>query len=509
MRTLVAAAWLCLGFAAPAAAQTLPDNARDALRAYAASKETLDLDGAIGPDVVAAYVLQRWDVRTISNLRTDVELGAIASAGGSSLLARTSVSDILSAAFESGAVVRKADDKAATLTFNALALKQLMGGERPVGCGSTDRVCEYGLGRWLRGLSGSVTFNMSSPARPVLGQLDSETLAFLTGGRKLQGVAARYELSVRERATAGQRQGLAEAAKALSAGAGEMLKSDAPYQERVVALLEPSAWSTSTEAALKEIVQEHGSESPEELTRRLEAELLNRLERAYSTIESDPELAGLVAKAAPARRAYIESMNRVLADKLYRKAVTVDYAFVRPTDQPVFHQFKAVMSVPLGHRPARVADRRDVAPTGAFTLNAGVAAFRPGVDGSEAWKIRDTQVSAGFDWSPPGWGVERPIYTLAYYFQYMHQNGVLKFDGEAITPGGSKIPISGPAKVVLNTKGAIHVVQLRVSIPGAKGVRFPAAVSWSNRSELITGKHFWQGHLGVSYDFSALKAPVK
>lgn len=509
MRKLFTTIWLALGVVAPATAQEVPANARESLREFAKSKDILDLAGAIGPDIVATYILQRWDLRTISSIRTDVELGSLASAGGSSLLAKTAVTDILSAAFESGAVVRKADDKAATLTFNALALKQLMAGQRPVGCGSTDRVCEEGAGRWMRGLSGSVTFGMSGPSRPVLGPLDNESLAFLTGGRKLQGVAARYELFVRERATAGQRQGLAEAAKALSASAGEMLKQEGPFQDRINALIEPTSWFDITETALQQTAADHANDTVEALTQRLERQLLDRLEAAYAVIQEDPEISGLVAKAAPARLSYIESMNKVLADKLYRKALTLDYAHVRPTDQPVFHQIKAVVSVPLGHKSARIADRREVAPTGTFTLNAGVAAFKPGVDGSQAWRVRDTQASAGFDWSPASWGLRRPVYTVAYYFQYMHENGVLKFEGEAITPGGSKIPLSGPAKAVLNTKGAIHVLQLRVSVPAGNGVRFPAAVSWANRTELVTGRAFWQGQIGVSYDFSALKGPVR
>lgn len=87
----------------------------------------------------------------------------------------------------------------------------------------------------------------------------------------------------------------------------------------------------------------------------------------------------------------------------------------------------------------------------------------------------------------------------------MHEDGVLQLGGEAITPGGAKIELPGPAMTVLNTKGAIYVVQFRLSVPAGDGVRFPVAVSYSNRSELITGRGFWQGHIGVSYDFAALK----
>jgi hypothetical protein len=40
-------------------------------------------------------------------------------------------------------------------------------------------------------------------------------------------------------------------------------------------------------------------------------------------------------------------------------------------------------------------------------------------------------------------------------------------------------------------------------------VTFPAAISYSSRTELITGRPFWQGHVGVSYDFNRLKQLVR
>jgi hypothetical protein len=140
-----------------------------------------------------------------------------------------------------------------------------------------------------------------------------------------------------------------------------------------------------------------------------------------------------------------------------------------------------------------------------LTGNAGVSWFKPATAETPVWRLRDAQFSVGADWSPAAWGALRPTYTVAYYFQYMIENGVIQFTGDAITPGGSAIPLPKAAKEVLNTKGAIHVVQFRVSLPVGNGVSFPFAASYANRTELITGRPFWQGHVGVSYDFSALK----
>ena len=65
------------------------------------------------------------------------------------------------------------------------------------------------------------------------------------------------------------------------------------------------------------------------------------------------------------------------------------------------------------------------------------------------------------------------------------------------------------AKELLDTKGSIHIWQIRASFPVSEGVSFPLAFSYSNRSELIKGRSFWQGHFGVSYDFSQLAKKVQ
>ena len=141
-----------------------------------------------------------------------------------------------------------------------------------------------------------------------------------------------------------------------------------------------------------------------------------------------------------------------------------------------------------------------------LTLNAGVTLFDKAARPLSGGRVRDAQACVGIDWSPASWGAVRPTYTAAYYFQYMLENAVLQFHRETVTPGGAGAPAPRTAAVAANTRGPIHVAQLRVSIPlGASGVALPAAVSYASRSELLTGRRFWQGHIGVSYDLGNLK----
>jgi hypothetical protein len=232
--------------------------------------------------------------------------------------------------------------------------------------------------------------------------------------------------------------------------------------------------------------------------------LLQRFQMLAARIDTSPDFTGLRAKQFEAYRAYVVEQNKLLAEKLYRKALTVDYLHERPSGQPALEQVRVVFSTPLGRKPE--AGLEATAPKGAFTMNAGISFFNPQLTPDDGWKLRDSQFSAALDWTPKQTGTIRATFTVAYYFQYMIANGAIKFDKTAITPGGAAIPLPKAAVEVLNTKGDIHLAQFRIGIPAAQGVSFPLAVTYASRTELLKAdKGFWQGHAGVSYDLGALK----
>jgi len=315
----------------------------------------------------------------------------------------------------------------------------------------------------------------------------------------LQAVSMRYEFFVRERDAENQQKALDAAADKLQATATAFLKSQASFETKLGEVLKSSGWTQGTIGLL-----ERGEVSLD----RLEAVLLERYQLAYEVMRGSTELQTLRAATLPDTLAYISAQNALLAEKLYRKALTVDYLHERPSDQPTLHQTRLVFSTPLGRKSSAVvagAAPAQAAPTGMLTVNGGVSWFEPDTTEESRWKVRDGQFSLGLDWSPRAWGKLRPTYTVAYYFQYLVSNGVLKFTGDAVTPGGAAIPLPKSAKELLDTKGPIHITGFRVNFPVGNGVSLPAAVSYSNRSELIKGRAFWQGHFGVSYDFSQLR----
>ena len=498
MRTLLSLALVGLLAPAAATADQLPRRAVLHLALYEKDKDRAELLNAVGTDIFTDYLVDRAldehpDRVELSEIRSDLQLGALTGRTGStSIVARPGISEFLSAALESGAVTRKTDDTSMTLNVNALLLGQVLRGEIPRGCGSLDDACRQGAGRWLRGLSGSATFAVGDSGATVAGAT-ADTAAVIVDDNQLKALTLRYELLVRERNAAKAQAALEDARKALQTQAGAFLTTQLALETRIQNAMD-AGWKDET---LKLLDAE-----PSAAGRA--AVLLRRFQSLRATVDASTEMTQLRTEAFKTYREYVVAQNKLLAEKLYRKALTVDYIHERPSGQPALEQVRLVFSTPLGRK---LEDGFEVrAPKGALTMNAGVSFFDPQVTAEDGWKVRDTQVSAALDWTPKQTGTLRATFTLAYYFQYMVANGAIKFDKTAITPGGAAIPLPKAAVELLNTKGDIHVAQFRVGIPAAQGVSFPLAVTYASRTELLkANKGFWQGHAGISYDLGALK----
>jgi len=498
MRVLLCLALVGLLGPAGAAADQLPRRAILHLNEFEKSKARDELLNAVGTDIFTDYLVDRAldehpDRVELAQLRGDLQLGALTGRTGStSIVARPGISEFLSAALESGAVARKTDDTSLTLNVNTLLLSQVLRGEIPRGCGSLDDACRHGSGRWLRGLSGSATFAMGNSG-DVVGGANAAEAAAIIDDNQLTALSIRYELMVRERNVAKVQGTLDEARKALEKEASAFLRNQVALETRIQQEMD-AGWRDETLKLLE----------AESAAAGRKAVLLRRYQSLRATIDASNEITQLRGAAFKAYRAYVVAQNKLLAEKLYRKALTVDYLHERPSGQPALEQVRMVFSTPLGRK---LEDGFEVrAPKGAFTMNAGVSFFNPQVTPDDGWKIRDSQFSAALDWTPNQTGTLRATFTIAYYFQYMVANGVLKFDKTAITPGGAAIPLPKAAIELLNTKGDMHVAQFRVGIPATQGVTFPLAVTYANRTELVkSDKGFWQGHAGVSYDLGALK----
>jgi hypothetical protein len=152
-------------------------------------------------------------------------------------------------------------------------------------------------------------------------------------------------------------------------------------------------------------------------------------------------------------------------------------------------------------------------PTAPLTLtyNSGISLYNytPASTIPGSGLLRDVQVGTQLDYniSSSNWpGVLKKIgdntASATYYFQYQTSPSILN-----VTPGSplNGITITGlpsTATQVFAKKGDIHVAQLKWGLGKGKNVKFPIAVTYSNRTELITHPT-WGIQFGVSYDLSS------
>jgi hypothetical protein len=131
------------------------------------------------------------------------------------------------------------------------------------------------------------------------------------------------------------------------------------------------------------------------------------------------------------------------------------------------------------------------------------------VPGAEAF--RDVQVGAEVDWaictSTPnrvGSFLGNSTLGFTYYYQDQVSPSILKVASAGMPlPGINITGLSSTASQVFTTRGPINFVQAKYGLGNGKNVKFPIAVSYSNRTDLITHR-LWSAQFGVSYDLSSL-----
>jgi hypothetical protein len=93
---------------------------------------------------------------------------------------------------------------------------------------------------------------------------------------------------------------------------------------------------------------------------------------------------------------------------------------------------------------------------------------------------------------------------MTYYYQDQVSPSILKVASAGMPlPGINITGLSSAATQVFTKKGPINFIQLKYGFGLGKNVKFPIAVSWSNRTDLITHAT-WSAQFGVSYDFASL-----
>ncbi len=143
------------------------------------------------------------------------------------------------------------------------------------------------------------------------------------------------------------------------------------------------------------------------------------------------------------------------------------------------------------------------------TANLAAEIYNTLPAGAVVSRFRDAQAAVEADLSLPQWGsIGSPTLSAAGYYQYMHDPALLTIPTGMVAPG-TNIVLPGDATVLLGQKGSIGIGQIKLTLPfKSTGVKFPVAVTWANRTELVKGSNL-SAHIGISFDLDTLLAKSK
>lgn len=456
--------------------------------------------------------------------------------GSTSAVVKTSATQLLAVSLESGAVTGTTDKSTATFQLNALPVWQLLNGPRGVyGCGGLqarsrligEGICESGPGFWLRGLTASISLNVNSKETtiPVVASAAGTNQTVITGVRvltnpsKLSTVGLKYELFQRERNNE-------QLVKALGTMASELNKKldanqfDLKLVEALNTLINDAAYKAKRDAFIAGALQRRNDSA------QLAAYINGQIEELTTWIVAT-QAGRMLANIQSEYNDTVNTIALLEAQNLFKKSLAFDFVHSRPTDQPFLDTFRLDFNTPLGKnkdcskkkadgsfRDASCKSETDGDKKGApasLDFNSSVTMYHEEQTiNNKSVRLRNASASLALNLRLGSWGsLGSPVLTLAGYYQYMFNNGLIDFNSSAFTPGASTISLRGPAQEVLNTKGSIGLGQLRLEIPlgNDSGLTIPIAVSYANRTELIKdpNRKFWQGHIGLSYDISKLQ----
>lgn len=227
--------------------------------------------------------------------------------------------------------------------------------------------------------------------------------------------------------------------------------------------------------------------------------LLNAVCPANGTTDSDTcrtKLTERLVNYAMAVSSYKTNVDTFVENLRKTPLLTFEYDFNRPMSAPTNSTFRAIGQSVLGGWTV--------------TFNSALSIYNdtPSSTIPGSRRLRDIQAAseASYDFSKLKEAalLGHSTASLAYYFQAQTSPAILN-----VTPGQpvTGVTITGlpsTATQVFAQKGDISIAQFKFTYsPGSSSIKIPFAVTWSNRTELVTHSA-WGGQVGISYDFDSL-----
>jgi hypothetical protein len=425
-------------------------------------------------------------LEAIQNDRNDVQTGSSPSSSGTTSVASKGVAaQVLSLATEQGALSRTDSTTVSTFTGNPTGIARLLAGDEVFPyCAIYDFSCESVLARVLDSASASVSFNLTpnnGTATTTPPTNNSQVLTASSG--QVAAWGARYDFNVRKRP--------AEIAKNYSQQFNSTVSTmGVSYATAVQTLLSKipavqlANWQTKYVALLQSDATADKGAFTKALTQAV-SELADLAEKADPQFKTESDL------VMTSMSSYFVNRDKVMDDYVHTVTLSVSYNDTRPANQPTQSSATFILS-------ARV-------PTFAQVTANGTAEWYDHSLTSGVNRFRDAQFALEFDHTFGKPTAElSPTLSAGYYFQYMVSNGLLTLPSSALAPGTS-IALPGNASELLNTKGAINLGQVKVTFKiKSTGISIPLALTFSNRTDLISNATEVHGNFGLTYDIDSL-----
>jgi hypothetical protein len=425
-------------------------------------------------------------MRAIENDRNDVQMGSPPSTSGTtSVVSKGVAAQVLSLATENGALSRTDNKTVSTFRGNPVGIARLLKGDEAFPyCAIYDFGCESGLARVLDGASFSVSFNTtpSNGASSATSTTTTDNSRILNASsRQVAAWGVRYDFHVRKKP--------ADIAKDYGKQFNDTVrKSGAAYAQAVQALLKkiPEEQLATWEAKYVTVLQSDATADRGSFTKALSQAVSDLADLAQ---RADPQFKAASDLVITKMSSYFVSRDKLLADYVNKMTFSISYDDTLPANQPNESSVKLILSA----RP-RVAQ---------ITGNATVEWYDQ-ILKSNVSRLRDAQLALECDHTFGKTDAQvNPSLSAGYYFQYMVDNALLTLPSTALAPGTS-IPLPGNASELLNTKGSIHLGQVKVTFKVRNsGISIPLALTFSNRSDLIKATDV-RGNFGLTYNLDSL-----
>jgi len=431
----------------------------------------------------------------------NVQTGESAATGGTtSLTSLANAAQWISAAFESGALAKESEGTVTTLRVGGYGVYSWLAPHSQRPCAISNPYCDTAKEMFLRGLSGSISIDNSSPDQTTTQPTQANftpnpVLSFLGTGGRITSASARMQFLQRVTpATEAEIADWRERLKPVEAAARDFNLSVQVFADRLNAIPDDAfqLWGRQVRSDAASLAR------PE-----FEQKYRTDIEAFYA---AHPALLGTLDQLHQTRTTFHQKLSEALSESLLKPAATFEYVYASPSGQQSTSGIRFVIDKKIYHASAGGVASDDVARdhNATITANASFNWYNEIPQGITTGRVRDAQVSAQLERAiGPATRKLRSSAALSAYYQYQINPAILTFDQNAVTPGPSQIPIPNPAAAALDSKGHIGIIQGKLTLRLTDSISIPLAVSWANRTELIKASTI-KGQFGINIDFGSL-----